>query len=58
MFLSKIIAIIQGRMGSTRLPGKVLADVHGRPMVSWVLERIAASELATGVAICKNKSTG
>ena len=29
-------------MGSTRLPGKVLADVLGRPMLQWLLDRIRA----------------
>jgi spore coat polysaccharide biosynthesis protein SpsF len=26
-------------MGSTRFPGKVLADIHGKPMLAWVVER-------------------
>jgi len=33
------IAIIQARMGSSRLPGKVLLDIAGKPMVQHVIER-------------------
>lgn len=33
----KTIAIVIARLGSTRLPGKVLADLHGQPVLSWVV---------------------
>ncbi|MEW5870891.1 MAG: glycosyltransferase family protein [Chloroflexota bacterium] len=33
------IAIIQARMSSSRLPGKVLLDIAGEPMLAWVLSR-------------------
>jgi len=35
--------IVPARMRSTRLPGKMLADVHGKPLVAWVAERAARS---------------
>jgi 3-deoxy-manno-octulosonate cytidylyltransferase (CMP-KDO synthetase) len=35
--------IIPARMRSTRLPGKMLADIAGKPLVAWVAERALAS---------------
>ena len=36
----KIVCIIQARMNSTRLPGKVLMRVGGKPMIGYLIERI------------------
>jgi spore coat polysaccharide biosynthesis protein SpsF (cytidylyltransferase family) len=35
-----VIAFIQARVGSTRLPGKVLMDLHGKPVLTRVIERV------------------
>lgn len=36
------LCVVQARTGSTRLPGKVLQDVAGRPMLAFLLERLSA----------------
>ncbi|HLO15046.1 MAG TPA: glycosyltransferase family protein [Anaerolineales bacterium] len=41
----RVVAIIQGRMSSSRLPGKILADIMGQPMLQRVF--IRASRAAT-----------
>lgn len=41
MSSSRAIAVIPARHDSQRFPGKVLADVHGRPLIQWVCERTA-----------------
>ena len=40
-----IVAIVQARMASTRLPGKSLADVCGHPMLWHVVNRVRGSRL-------------
>lgn len=36
----RVVAIMQARMGSTRLPGKSMADLAGRPLLAQILQRV------------------
>jgi 3-deoxy-manno-octulosonate cytidylyltransferase (CMP-KDO synthetase) len=40
-----IVAIIPARYASTRLPGKALSDIHGKPMIQHVYERVRAAHV-------------
>jgi len=48
----KIIAIIQARMGSSRLPGKVMADICGKPLLQYVVDRVERSNVDEIVVAC------
>ncbi len=47
----RVVAIIQARMGSSRLPGKVLRDIHGKPMLVWVVERTRKASCVSEVMV-------
>jgi 3-deoxy-manno-octulosonate cytidylyltransferase (CMP-KDO synthetase) len=44
----RVLTVVPARYGSSRFPGKPLADLFGMPMVQHVIERIQESELAGG----------
>ena len=47
----RVVAIIQARMGSTRLPGKVLKDLAGEPMLTRVVHRTCRAKTLDKVVV-------
>lgn len=54
----KILCIVQARMGSERLPGKVMREVLGFPMITYTLDRVKQSKYIDEVVLAtSNKPT-
>lgn len=47
----KTIAIIQARLGSTRLPYKMMLSLHGKPIIEWVIRRTQKSKLLDDIIV-------
>ena len=47
----KVIAIVQARMGSSRLPGKVMKEICGKPMLEWVIQRAQGAACINQLAV-------
>jgi len=53
----KIVGIVQARMGSTRLPGKVLKKVNGIPLLQYQLERMRQAKLLDELVIATTSTS-
>ncbi len=47
----RVVAIIQARMGSSRLPGKVLAEIDGQPLLGILISRVKSSKSLDQIVI-------
>ena len=47
----KIVAIVQARMGSKRLPGKVMKMLNGKPMIEYQLKRLAKTKSISKIVV-------
>lgn len=49
--MSKYVVIIPSRYGSSRFPGKPLAQINGKPMIQWVYENVSKVEAVSDVYV-------
>jgi len=47
----RVVAVIQARMGSTRLPGKVLKPIAGKPLLWHIVHRLKGCHLLEDIAV-------
>ena len=55
---TKALAIVQARMASTRLPGKVLADIEGRPLLVREIERAKRAQTLQELVVATTIEAG
>ena len=49
--MSKTVALVQARIGSTRFPGKMLAQLGDHPLLEWVLHRVRCARMIDDVVL-------
>jgi spore coat polysaccharide biosynthesis protein SpsF len=51
------LVVLQARMSSNRLPGKVMKDVNGFPMIYWQIQRILRSKAVDELVVATSTDT-
>ncbi len=52
-----VLAILQARMSSSRLPGKVMEIVNGEPIIHWQIKRILRSKKVEDLVVATSKDS-
>jgi len=47
----RTLVVLQARMSSSRLPGKVMMEVNGKPMIYWQIQRILRSKRVDSLVV-------
>ena len=54
--MSRVVAVVQARMGSTRLPGKVMLPLLDEPILRWVMRRVTQARLVDDAVVATTLS--
>lgn len=53
----RVVALVQARMGSTRLPNKVMKEIVGKPMIQLLLDRLSKSKEIDEIIIASSTNS-
>jgi spore coat polysaccharide biosynthesis protein SpsF len=54
--MGSTVAIIQARMGSSRLPGKMMMELSGIPIIEWVIRRVQGAALLDDIVVATSEA--
>jgi spore coat polysaccharide biosynthesis protein SpsF len=54
----KVVVSIEARMGSSRLPGKVLMDLCGKPVIGWLVDRLRKCRTVDEIVLATSTTRG